>query len=167
MLRMKLPVNTSVNKAGSSTDCRAVAFNSVTITAIRHSPLFLPVSFHQSFTAEFSCRGPMKCYTQAKNALDESSLALKLQDFIFNMKKTPSLLQNTGVWFIFPWIIKSQEVCCKSKTAFSGFDSKALSCEQAFHTSRSNRHTGCLAMVHCFNTKRFCFLFTKANLLCS
>lgn len=82
----------------------------------------------------------------------------------FYHEKDPQL---PGVWFIFPWIIKSQEVCCESKTAFSGFDSKALSCEQAFHTSRSNLHTGRLAMVQCFNTKRFSFLSTKAYLLCS
>lgn len=49
---MKLPVNATVNKAGGCTDCRAVAFNSLTITAIRHSPLFLPVSFHVGFIAE-------------------------------------------------------------------------------------------------------------------
>lgn len=62
---------------------------------------------------------------------------------------------------------KIQGVCCKGATEFSGFDAEALSCEQVFHTSHSNRHTGCLAMVQCFNTKRFSFLFTKANLLCS
>lgn len=164
---MKLPVNTTVNKAGGCTDCRAVAFNSLTITAIRHLPLFLPVNFHVGFTAEFGCRGLMRCQTWTRNALDESSAAHKLQAFVFNVKKTPSLLQNTGVWFTFPWIIKNEEICCKSRTAFSGFDSEALSCEQAFHTSRSNLHTGCLAMVQCFNTKRFSFLFTKAYLLCS
>lgn len=55
ILRMKLPINTTVNKVGG---CRAVAFNSLTIVAIRHSLLFLPVSFHVGFTAEFSCTGP-------------------------------------------------------------------------------------------------------------
>lgn len=73
-----------------------------------------------------------------------------------------------GLFFL--CIIRTKEVCCKGTAEFSGFDSKALSCEQIFHTSRSNqnvqvRHTGCLAMVHCFNTKRFSFLFTKVNLL--
>lgn len=91
----------------------------------------------------------------------------KLQDFVLNVEKKWHLLQNAGVWLNFSWIIKSQEVCCKGATEFSGFDSEALSCEQAFHTSHSNQHTGCLAMVQCFNTKRFSFLFTKANLFCS
>lgn len=91
----------------------------------------------------------------------------KLQDFVLNMEKKWHLLQNTGVWLIFSWIIESQGVCCKGATEFSDFHSEALSCKQAFHTSCSNRHAGCLAMVQCFSTKRFSFLFTKANLLCS
>lgn len=61
ILKMKLPVNSTVNKAGSCTHCGAVSFNSLTITAIRHSLLFLPVSFHMGFSAEFSCRSPMRC----------------------------------------------------------------------------------------------------------
>lgn len=86
---MKLPVNTTVNKAGGCTDCRAVAFNSLTITAIRHLPLFLPVNFHMGFTAEFGCRGLMRCQTWTRNALDESSPAHKLQAFV--CEKDPQL----------------------------------------------------------------------------
>lgn len=56
ILRMNT-VNITVNKVGC---CSVVAFNSLTTTAIRHSLLFLPVSFHVGFTAEFSCRASMR-----------------------------------------------------------------------------------------------------------
>lgn len=168
---MKLVVNTKVNKAGGCPGCRAVAFNSITITAIRHSQLFLPVSCHSALpgvAAEFSCRGLYEVLDMGKKChVEQSWRNLHLQHRLHTGGKKRHLLQNTGVWLIFSWIIKSQEVCCKGTAEFSGFDSEALSCEQAFHPSRSNRHTGCLAMVQCFNTKGFSFLFPKANLLCS
>lgn len=86
---MKLLVNTKVNKAGSCTDCRAVAFNSLTITAVRHLQLFLPVSCHSAFpgfAAEFSCRGLYEMLDRGKKChveqtLDESSLAAQTLGF--------------------------------------------------------------------------------------
>lgn len=86
---MKLLVNTEVNKAGGCTDCRAVAFNSLTITAIKRSQLFLPVSCPSAFlgfAAEFSCRGLYKVLDTGKTChveqtLDESSPAAQTSGF--------------------------------------------------------------------------------------
>lgn len=126
----------------------------------------------QALLLGLAAEASVRCSTRAKNAMwNKPWMNLELQhirqDFVLNMQKEWYLLQNTGVWLIFSWIIENQEVCCKGAAECSGFDSEALSCDKAFHTSHSNRHTGCLAMVQCFNTKRFSFLFTKANLLCS
>lgn len=70
-------VNTGVNKAGRCTDCRAVAFNSLTISAVRHLQLFLPVSCHGAFpgfAAEFSCRGLCEMLDTGKKCHVEQTL---------------------------------------------------------------------------------------------
>jgi len=91
--RMKPVVNTEVNKAGGCTDCRAVAFNSLTITAIRQ--LLLPVSCtvpSRALLLNSVAEASRRCWTQAKNATWNKPgrnlhLEHKLQDFVCNIDK--------------------------------------------------------------------------------
>lgn len=138
---MKLLVNTEVNTAGGCTDCRTVAFNSQTITAIRHSQLFLPVSHQHALLALLLNLVAEGMWSKPWMNPD---LQHKLQNRVLTVEKQWHLWQNTAVQLIFSGLIKSQKLCCKGTTGYSGLTPRHSAVSKHFTHLRTVSTLGAL-----------------------